>query len=201
MNACQDRPWLPSCILLNICDHCLTPMGAAVARWLRCCATNQKVAGVIQIFHWHKILPFTLWPWGRLTLQQEWVPGAFPGGKGSRCIRLTTLLLSCAIVMKSGNLNFLEPSGPLQACNGTALPLSNPIMIPYKFCALKCPPPHAVGINHIVLFHLVELGLRLEQTFMFICNLLWTDGWDLMPFWHVHSFKLYFPMCIKIRQK
>jgi hypothetical protein len=26
--------------------------------------------------------------------------------------------------MKSGNLNFLEPSGPLQACNWTALPLS-----------------------------------------------------------------------------
>jgi hypothetical protein len=25
--------------------------------------------------------------------------------------------------MKSGNLNFLEPSGPLQACNVTALPL------------------------------------------------------------------------------
>ena len=25
--------------------------------------------------------------------------------------------------MKSGNLNFLEPSGPLETCNGTALPL------------------------------------------------------------------------------
>ena len=50
------------------------------------------------------------------------VPGAFPGGKGGRCIRLTTLPPSCAIVMKSGNLNFLEPSGPLQACKGTALP-------------------------------------------------------------------------------
>jgi hypothetical protein len=24
--------------------------------------------------------------------------------------------------MKSGNLNFLQPSGPLQACNGSALP-------------------------------------------------------------------------------
>jgi len=24
--------------------------------------------------------------------------------------------------MKSGNFNFLEPSGPLQTCNGTALP-------------------------------------------------------------------------------
>jgi len=29
---------------------------------------------------------------------------------------------SCAIATKSGNLNFLEPSEPLQACNGTALP-------------------------------------------------------------------------------
>ena len=30
---------------------------------------------------------------------------------------------SCAVVVKSGNLNFLEPSGPVQACNGTDLPL------------------------------------------------------------------------------
>ena len=45
------------------------------------------------------------------------------GGKGGRCIRLTTLPPSCAVVMKSGNPNFLEPCGPLQACNGTALPL------------------------------------------------------------------------------
>ena len=47
----------------------------------------------------------------------------FLGGKGGRCVRLTTLPPSCAVVMKSGNLNFLETSGPLQACNGTALPL------------------------------------------------------------------------------
>ena len=31
---------------------------------------------------------------------------------------------SCAVVTKSGNLNFLEPSGPVQACNGTALPFT-----------------------------------------------------------------------------
>ena len=30
---------------------------------------------------------------------------------------------SCAVVMKSWTLNFLEPSGPLQACNGIAVPL------------------------------------------------------------------------------
>ena len=44
-------------------------------------------------------------------------------GKGGRCVRLTTLPPSCAVVMKSENLNSLEPSGPLQACNGTDLPL------------------------------------------------------------------------------
>ena len=48
----------------------------------------------------------------------------FLGDKDGRCVRLTTLPPSCAVVMKSGNLNFLEPSGPLQACNGTALPFN-----------------------------------------------------------------------------
>jgi hypothetical protein len=47
----------------------------------------------------------------------------FLGGKGGRCVRLTTLPPSCAAVTKSGNLNFLEPSGSVQACNGTDLPL------------------------------------------------------------------------------
>ena len=37
---------------------------------------------------------------------------------------MTNLPPSCAVVMKSGNFNFLEPSGPLQACNGTAVPLT-----------------------------------------------------------------------------
>ena len=31
--------------------------------------------------------------------------------------------------MKSGNLNFLEPSGPLQACNGTAWPWPLPLVL------------------------------------------------------------------------
>jgi len=30
---------------------------------------------------------------------------------------------SCAVVTKSGSLNFLEPSGHVHACIGTALPL------------------------------------------------------------------------------
>jgi len=40
---------------------------------------------------------------------------------------------SCAVVTKPGNRNFLVPSGPVQACNGTALPFySTPLII---FCA------------------------------------------------------------------
>jgi hypothetical protein len=55
-----------------LCQH-HSMLGTAVAQWLRCCATNRMVtgsipAGVIGIFHWHKILPFALWPWGRLSL-------------------------------------------------------------------------------------------------------------------------------------
>ena len=42
-----------------------------------------------------------------------------------RCVWLTTLPPPCAVVMKSGNLNFLEPCGPLQACNVTDLPLGD----------------------------------------------------------------------------
>ena len=44
----------------------------------------------------------------------------FLRGKCGRCVRLTTFSLTCAAVMKSGNLNILEPTGRLQACNGTA---------------------------------------------------------------------------------
>jgi len=42
------------------------------------------------------------------------------GGKGCRCVRLTTLPPSCAVVMKSGNLNFLEPTA-LHSSQETAL--------------------------------------------------------------------------------
>ena len=48
--------------------------------------------------------------------------GIFWGGKGGRCVKLTALPPS-RVVMKSGNLNFLEISGPLRTCNGNALPL------------------------------------------------------------------------------
>jgi len=103
--------------------HNIIPVRTAVAQWLRCCATIRKVAGSIPAgvtgtFHWHKVLPIALWPWGRIRLQQKWVPRSFHGGKGGLYVRLPNLPSTCAFVMKSGNLNFLQPSRPLHACNG-----------------------------------------------------------------------------------
>jgi hypothetical protein len=101
--------------------------GTAVAQWLGYWATNRKVAGsipdgVIGIFHWYNPSDRTMALGSthpQIEMSTTW---AFPGGKGGRRVRLATLPPSCAVIMYSGNLKFLEPSGPLQACNGTALP-------------------------------------------------------------------------------
>ena len=63
------------------------------------------------IFHWHKILPIALWLWGRLSLKQKWVPGAFPGGKGGRCVRLTTYHHSVPLSRNLGTLTSWNPLG------------------------------------------------------------------------------------------
>ena len=69
------------------------------------------------------ILPAALCLWGWLILQQKWVPEMFPMGKGDRWVGLTTLPLSCADCLEIWEPQTLEPSGPVQACDGIALPL------------------------------------------------------------------------------
>ena len=77
--------------------------------------------GVLGIFQWRNPPGCTMALGSTQTLA-EMSTRCISWGKGGRYVRMTTLPPSCAVVMKSGNLNFLEPSGPLQACNGTALP-------------------------------------------------------------------------------
>ena len=48
-----------------------------------------------------------------------------PGGKGGRCVRLTTpTTFMCRMSWKFGSLNLLEPSGPHLACYDTPLPFT-----------------------------------------------------------------------------
>ena len=112
-------------ISADIIEFIRNSVGTAVAQWLRRCATNWKVAGSIpagvngfdiKSFRSHHG-PGDDWASNRNEYRDY-----FLGLKCSRCVRLTTLPPSCAVVTKSGNLNFLKPSGPVQACNGTALP-------------------------------------------------------------------------------
>jgi hypothetical protein len=103
-----------------------------VAWWLRHYATNRQVAGsipdgVIGIFQLYDPSGRTM-ALGSTQPLTEMSTRCISWSKGGRCVRLTTLPSSLAVVMKSGNLNFLEPSGPLQACNGTALLLLLNIM-------------------------------------------------------------------------
>jgi len=60
---------------------------------------------------------------------------------------------SCAIVTKSGNRNFLEPSGPLRACNGTALPLRFTVLwaLYVHFCCVVIVP--LLVVNFMFVFH------------------------------------------------
>jgi len=61
--------------------------------------------------------------------------------------------------MKSRNLNFLEPSGPPQACNGTALPIGQGL--------ITTPPTRLSPIfDHVKLLVLYE--------YVTLCHHIWT---------------------------
>jgi hypothetical protein len=111
---------------------------------------------------------------------------SLPGGKSGRCVGLTTLPPSCAVVMKSGNLNFLEPSGPLQACNGTALPfflhgykspskdLFSNIQRNLFICVIRTNKMHfylLIYFNNYPLHISNRLTIHHQEAFYFICSI------------------------------
>jgi len=87
--------------------------------------------GVIEIFQWHNSSGRTMTLESTEPLKEMSTRG-ISLGKVGQFVRLTTLPPSCAVVIKSGNLNFLETSGTFRACNGTVLSL--PLPYRYKNC-------------------------------------------------------------------
>ena len=99
--------------------------------WLRHCATSRKVTGSIPygvngIFHWHN-------PSGRtmtLGLTQPLIEMSTRniswGVKAAGALGWQPYHFHVLIVLKSGSLKLLESSGPVQTCNGIALPLPLP---------------------------------------------------------------------------
>ena len=103
-----------------IYEFCTTFKGTRWSSWVRHCDTRWKVAGSI--------------PYGVRTHCCSWFDSVsnrneyqeyFLGVKAAGAYGSKPYHNPVPIVMKSGNLIFVEPSGPVQARNGTALNLPN----------------------------------------------------------------------------
>jgi hypothetical protein len=76
------------------------------------------------------ILPSALWPWvGSASNRNEYQEN-FLGIKTADASGWPSYHPHMPIVFKYGSLNLIEPSGPLQACDGIALPLPLPALTP-----------------------------------------------------------------------
>jgi hypothetical protein len=79
--------------------------------------------GVIGVFHWQNPSARTMALGFDSASNRNEHQEYNLGGKGGRCIGLKSLPLSCADCLEIWEtLKLLEPSGPVQACNGIVLP-------------------------------------------------------------------------------
>jgi len=83
------------------------------------------------------------------------------------------------IVLKSGSLNLLEPSGPVQACNGIALHYNKPKAeehLGYKLTGPKEEEEEGEGYRHTLrisntyCFSTSTMGMRTRLNITFICT-------------------------------
>ena len=91
--------------------------------------TSRKVAGsipdgVIGIFHWRNPSGHTMALGSTQPLTEMSTRNISWGVKAASVYGWQPYDLHVPTVLKSGSLSLLEPSGPVQACNGIALPFT-----------------------------------------------------------------------------
>jgi hypothetical protein len=95
---------------------------------LQACATSRKVTGSIpdgvEIFHWHNPSSRTMALGLTQPLTEISTTNISWGVKAAGAQGWQPYHLHVPTVLKSGSLNLLKPSGPVQACNGIALPFT-----------------------------------------------------------------------------
>ena len=115
-------------LLIYFKSLCTSVGGTWWRSWLRHCATSRKVAssipnGVIEIFHWHNPSGLTMALGLTQPLTEMNTRNISWGVKAAGAYGWQPHNFQVLTVLKSGSLNLLEPSGPVQACNGIALTL------------------------------------------------------------------------------
>jgi hypothetical protein len=118
--------------------------------------------------------------------------------------------------MKSGNLNFLEPSGPLQACNGSALPLPYAINIPNFSVTVRCilPKMSLTKTTILTAAELFNYGCPLHYCRWFSCPVivgnsahnsaarekLWNFTADIYIYIYIYIYRLSQEECAGLRE-
>ena len=131
---CEDGSWVgrslncgmfPILFQYEMNDYLIVWWGMWWRSWLRHCATSRKVAGsipdgVIGILHWHNPSGHTMALGLTQPLAEMSTRNISWGVKVAGAYGWQPYHLQVLIILKSESLNLLEPSGSVQACNGTA---------------------------------------------------------------------------------
>ena len=134
------QKWLRGRITTLQCLH-VAYLFLLATRWrsrLRHCATSRKVAGSIPRWcHWSFLLTWSFRPHygpgvdsacNRNEYQEYFLGVKAAGAQGWQPYHLHV-----PIVLKSGSLKLLEPSGPVQACAGDCFSLSRSLHLLHRF--------------------------------------------------------------------